>query len=183
MRLFAGKGYAATTTREIAEEAGVAKPMLYYYFPDKESIYVSIVRDALTSLDGALSEAVSGNDSPVEALRRFVRTYLQFFLNDRDLASVCFQEIFGLGENLLRELSPLYFDNYRRHVERLVLAGPLSRGLSPVEIEYISLSLLGIPNMFVMRYILHGRPFDVEAVINRVVDYYIAEAGRPVVTT
>lgn len=179
VRLFASKGYAATATREIAEEAGVAKPMLYYYFPDKESIYVSIVRDSLSSLAADLTAAVEGSASPVEALRQFVRSYLGFFLSDRDLASVCFQEIFGLGENLLREFTPLYFDAQRVPVERLVRQGPRARDRSDEQVQYIALALLGIPNMFVMRYILHGGTVDVEAVVERAVDYYLAEAGEP----
>lgn len=179
VRLFATQGFSATATRQIAEEAEVTKPMLYYYFPDKESLYLSIVRDALTSLDASLAEAVTGCGSPVESLRRFVHTYLQFFLNDRHLASVCFQEIFGLGENLLKEFTGIYFDSHRRHVEGLVWHGPRAKSLSATDIEYVSLSLLGIPNMFIMRYILHGGAFDVNAVMNRVIDYYVAEVGEP----
>ncbi|NIW00329.1 TetR family transcriptional regulator, partial [Candidatus Saccharibacteria bacterium] len=30
--MFAQKGYAGTSVREIAEQAGVSKPVLYYYF-------------------------------------------------------------------------------------------------------------------------------------------------------
>ena len=36
VRLFARKGYEATSTREIVEAAGVTKPMIYYYFKNKE---------------------------------------------------------------------------------------------------------------------------------------------------
>ncbi|MFO0947913.1 MAG: TetR/AcrR family transcriptional regulator [Planctomycetota bacterium] len=43
--LFARKGFAATSTREIAESAGVTKPMLYYYYQNKEGL----CRAALTS--------------------------------------------------------------------------------------------------------------------------------------
>lgn len=45
VNLFARKGYAATSTREIAEAAGITKPMLYYYFQSKEGL----CRAALTS--------------------------------------------------------------------------------------------------------------------------------------
>ena len=38
VRLFAHKGYPATSTREIVEAAGVTKPMLYYYFQSKEGL-------------------------------------------------------------------------------------------------------------------------------------------------
>ena len=37
-RLFASRGFDATSVREIVEGAGVAKPTLYYYFQSKEGL-------------------------------------------------------------------------------------------------------------------------------------------------
>ena len=36
--LFASKGIAATTIREIADEVGVYSGALYHYFPDRKSV-------------------------------------------------------------------------------------------------------------------------------------------------
>ena len=177
VRLFAEKGYSATATREIAEAAGVAKPMLYYYFPDKEGLYIAIVREALDRLDAALAAVVNAAAPPVERLQRKIRTYLEFFLANRPLASICFSEIFGLGENRLRQVGPLYFDRVRGYLDTLVRQGTQHRPLTNTEREYIALSLLGIPNVFVLRYILQGETFDVEAVTARVVEYYLAETA------
>ncbi len=44
--LFTQKGYAATTVREIVGAAGVTKPVLYYYFRNKEGIYLELMREA-----------------------------------------------------------------------------------------------------------------------------------------
>jgi TetR/AcrR family transcriptional regulator len=41
--LFARKGYASTTVREIVNAAGVTKPVLYYYFQNKEGIYLELM--------------------------------------------------------------------------------------------------------------------------------------------
>ncbi len=43
--LFAEKGYAATTTREICQRAGITKPVLYYYFGSKEQLFRELVLD------------------------------------------------------------------------------------------------------------------------------------------
>src|SRR5580704_5452306 len=40
--LFARKGYAATTTRELARASGVSEPLLYKHFPSKEALYQEI---------------------------------------------------------------------------------------------------------------------------------------------
>jgi AcrR family transcriptional regulator len=42
--LFASRGYAATSVREIVEGAGVSKPVLYYHFGSKEGLYLEIMR-------------------------------------------------------------------------------------------------------------------------------------------
>ena len=45
--LFTQRGYAATTVREIVGAAGVTKPVLYYYFRNKEGIYLELMRAGL----------------------------------------------------------------------------------------------------------------------------------------
>jgi AcrR family transcriptional regulator len=45
-KVFARKGYAAATVREIVEAAGVTKPVLYYHFGSKEGIYKAILETA-----------------------------------------------------------------------------------------------------------------------------------------
>ena len=42
--LFAEKGYAATSVREIVAGAGVSKPVLYYYFENKKGLFYAILR-------------------------------------------------------------------------------------------------------------------------------------------
>jgi AcrR family transcriptional regulator len=37
--MFAAKGYAGTSVREIVERAAVSKPVLYYYFKSKEGLF------------------------------------------------------------------------------------------------------------------------------------------------
>ncbi|MFI7116434.1 TetR/AcrR family transcriptional regulator [Amycolatopsis sp. NPDC049868] len=52
--LFTGAGYAATTTRAIAERAGLRQASLYYHFPSKEDILAALLEDTVRpSLDVA----------------------------------------------------------------------------------------------------------------------------------
>ena len=76
-RLFARKGYAATTVREIVAEAGVTKPVLYYYFRSKEGIYSELLQEALKRFEALLEEARQRRGRAVERL---------LFLTDRVLA-------------------------------------------------------------------------------------------------
>lgn len=46
LQLFITQGYSATAVREIVQAAGVTKPVLYYYFKNKEGLYLAIMEKA-----------------------------------------------------------------------------------------------------------------------------------------
>lgn len=70
-RLFAARGFAATTVRDIAEEAGVTERTFFRYFTGKEDL---IIDDALSWVH-ALAEMIRtrpGSEDPITAVRRAV---------------------------------------------------------------------------------------------------------------
>jgi AcrR family transcriptional regulator len=56
--LFATKGYAATTTREISDHAGLSRGLLYYHFPSKEALFNALIKERtpLGTIDGFLEQ-------------------------------------------------------------------------------------------------------------------------------
>jgi AcrR family transcriptional regulator len=50
-RLFAQRGYDATTTREIAAEAGVSDALIYRHFPGKEALLRAVIDDGIARFD------------------------------------------------------------------------------------------------------------------------------------
>jgi len=56
--LFSEKGYASTSVREIVEKAGVTKPVLYYYFKNKEGMLRDILDCAAEMQDAILEEVL-----------------------------------------------------------------------------------------------------------------------------
>lgn len=77
MRLFARKGFAATTVREIVGEASATSPMLYYYFQSKEGLFRALVRALIGSFDAQLDQAL-GRDCPLrEKLSDMARSHLE----------------------------------------------------------------------------------------------------------
>ena len=43
--LFASKGFAATTTREISDQAGLSRGLLYYHFPSKDALFQAFIKE------------------------------------------------------------------------------------------------------------------------------------------
>lgn len=62
------RGYAETSLKEIAREAGVAQGLLHYYFDSKEALLVGVVEELGSDLAGTWARAVAGIDDPLERL-------------------------------------------------------------------------------------------------------------------
>jgi len=56
MEVFVARGYHAAAMDEIAERAGVSKPVLYQHFPGKQELYLALLDESV----GRLTEAVAG---------------------------------------------------------------------------------------------------------------------------
>ncbi len=56
LKLFARKGYHATSVREIVEAAGVSKPVLYYWFRNKEGVFRHLMDEAVAAHRQILAE-------------------------------------------------------------------------------------------------------------------------------
>ncbi len=69
-REFAERGFAGAHLQRIAEQVGVQKTALYYYFPSKEALYVAVLRHMLEELDRTIAAALESPGSPVERLDR-----------------------------------------------------------------------------------------------------------------
>lgn len=76
--LFADKGFASTSIREIAEAAGVTKPTVYYYFGSKEGLIRHILDGAMGQLLGGLHRAAEGSETLQDQLVAFARAQLEF---------------------------------------------------------------------------------------------------------
>jgi AcrR family transcriptional regulator len=56
---FAQQGFHATSMDEIAEAAGVTKPVLYQHFPSKRALYVELLEETGRQLLSTLAEATA----------------------------------------------------------------------------------------------------------------------------
>ncbi len=74
--VFASKGIAASTVREIADSVGVYSGALYHYFPSKDALVVEIIREYLEDLQARCKDVVARNADPVDRLAQLVEAAL-----------------------------------------------------------------------------------------------------------
>ncbi len=73
-KLFAQHSYEEISMRQIAQAAGVSKPLLYHYFPSKNDLFLAAVTEAASELQGLIQPA--GGGTPVEQLTASLDAYL-----------------------------------------------------------------------------------------------------------
>ena len=69
---FARKGYEGAHLQSIAEDVGVQKTALYYYFTSKAELYLSVLHDMVEDLDSAITGAVGGEGPHAERLAKLL---------------------------------------------------------------------------------------------------------------
>jgi TetR/AcrR family transcriptional regulator len=78
--LFMQRGYTAVSITDIIKAAEVTKPTLYYYFTDKEELFVQMGLRVLATMGAQLQEAVDSASNTTERLAALA----QVLLTDRD---------------------------------------------------------------------------------------------------
>ena len=83
-RLFAQRGFQATSLRDIAEEAKISKAALYHYFPNKDELYERVVIEAMDALVQSVGADVARADTPTARVHAFMGSTAKFLDNHRD---------------------------------------------------------------------------------------------------
>ena len=75
--LFAERGFDATSVEEVANRAGVSKPVVYSHFGGKEGLYAAVVDREMSTLLQMMGDALAGGH-PRELLEQAARAFLDY---------------------------------------------------------------------------------------------------------
>lgn len=142
--LFAEKGIASTTVREIGDAAGVFSGSLYHYFKSKDAIVVEMLTRYVARVHDAYAEVIDAALPPIDTLRAMIDTTLRLVEEYPHPTAVWQNDQQYLRENgLLEEMSrrsvdvaKLWYDVIERGVKDGVLRDDI-----PVDVFYRSLRI------------------------------------------
>jgi TetR/AcrR family transcriptional regulator len=113
LELFTKKGYAATSVREIVEIAGVTKPVLYYYFGNKEGIYLELMREPFKQFEDLLDAYPCDGRNAAQLLTRLCEDVFDLFVEHVDTARLMYSIYYGPPQG-----APFFdFDEYHRKLQ------------------------------------------------------------------
>jgi TetR/AcrR family transcriptional regulator, cholesterol catabolism regulator len=144
-QLFWQKGYAATTTRELADALGVQKASLYYHMRSKEDLLHDICIESLNNILGAVAEAIAYECDPLARVRALIKAHVLVQLQDKEKHATMLKELEALSPD--RRADVLALKSEYESLVRDVLAhaqdaGALSRDMTAQELELGLLNLL-----------------------------------------
>ncbi len=104
-KVFTQKGYAATRTRDIAEEAGINLALLNYYFRSKEKLFEEIILERIQQLFGTLVPILIDESTSLETkIDRLVSHYIDMLLEHPDLPIFVLSELREHPDRIQRKI-------------------------------------------------------------------------------
>jgi len=142
--LFAEKGYAGTSVREIVDRAGVSKPVLYYYFQSKEGLFYAILEWAADVQQEILNEFFTTSGTVLDRFIFFYRRISQGVEEYQNLYKMIHGLIYGPPQG-----APEYdFPKYQRHmfdtVKRIYTSGLTAGEVKPADADEVAFLVLSL---------------------------------------
>jgi AcrR family transcriptional regulator len=165
---FALNGLSGARIDEIAAKTRSSKRMIYYYFGDKEGLYLSALENAYAEVREGEAKLDIAGLSAVEGLKRLVEFTFEHHHQHEDFIRMVMIENIHHGEFLarstvIRDLNVTAIAHIRDLYERGVAEGHFRGGLDPLEIHWqiSALCFFNVSNRATFSQ-LFGRDFGVE---------------------
>jgi AcrR family transcriptional regulator len=145
------KGLSGARVNDIAAKTATSKRMIYYYFKDKEGLYLAVLEAAYARIRGLEAELDLANLSPKEALARLAGFTFDYHADNPDFVRLVMVENIHRGEHLARskelpKMNPKAVSTIEAVYRRGVAEGVFRDGLKPLDI-HLAISALSFYNV------------------------------------
>ena len=151
--LFATKGYEGATVRAIIEGAGVTRPVLYYYFRNKEDLFCRLVRDTFDQANQDIDLIIETIPGCRDRLQQLAAQSLKGAQEEPDLVRLLLRYFFAPPDQSMaidtEQLTQGRFNRICRIMQEGIDNGELQPGLT----EQYALLFSGLVDMHVMSFV------------------------------
>jgi TetR/AcrR family transcriptional regulator, transcriptional repressor for nem operon len=172
-RLFAERGYANVSIRDVCREANTTPPMIYYYFKDKRRLFEAAVKHRVTMQQfiGLLRERTSVRDAR-KGVERFVDFYLTSFPTEAFQPGLYMVETGELDRSSAERISE-QLDEVRAVAVSVIKRGMAHGSFRRTDPEGASDCLIGMLNHVIFQQFHFSRSGDVEKSKNLITDFFM----------
>ncbi len=152
LEVFVSQGYHAAAMDEIAERAGVSKPVLYQHFPGKLELYLALLDESVDTLVETVRDALRSNADPKQRVAATFGAYFEYVGGEGQAYRLVFESDLS-NETAVRDR----LDRAQRECADMVSqAVREDAGLSDDEAHLLSVGMVGMAQV-TARYWLDTR--------------------------
>ena len=110
LEVFTAAGYHAAAMDEIADRAGVSKPVLYQHFPSKLDLYLAVLDLHVDSLVYTIQRAIASTHDNADRVRATVDAYFNFIEEEGEAYRLLFESDMNVEPAVRDRLSRMTYD-------------------------------------------------------------------------
>jgi AcrR family transcriptional regulator len=141
LRLIARHGYEAVSMRRLADEVGVQAAALYRYFPTKEDLLFTLMREHMEELVASWAGLSDAEADPRDQLAAFVRNHIAFHLARRSSTHVNNLELRSLAPERLRRIVALR-EAYEKELRAILQRGADARVFDVEDAALVAMAII-----------------------------------------
>ena len=162
--VFVANGYHAAAMDDIAERAGVSKPVLYQHFPGKLELYLALLDTQAEALNDGVLAALEGTSDNRDRIHRVLSAYFGFV--DRDDHDGAFRLIFESDLVNDPEVRSRVESVTARTMEAVADTVAADTGLGRAEAELLATALTGSAQVVARWWLASDRPVTQDEAIH-----------------
>ena len=130
MKLFAEKGYDATSIEEITATVGVAKGTLYYHFSSKEEIFNFLIEEGVKLLQNSIDIKTAKLENYIDKLKAIILIEIKIVAKYEDFMTILLSQIYGkeARNQKCQKLIYEYINKIEKIVEEGIEKGQIKKG-------------------------------------------------------
>lgn len=138
-KVFTQKGYAATRTRDIAEEAGINLALLNYYFRSKQKLFELVMTEKLQAYFGVLAPVLNDATTTLEAkIATIASKYIDLIIENPELPLFVLSEVRNNPDHFIQLIEKIDF------LSQSVFIQQIAKKRADIHPFHFLVSLLGL---------------------------------------
>lgn len=169
LKVFAANGFHATSMDDVAEAAGVTKPVLYQHFRSKRALYLELLDDVGAQLRETIAKASAEAAGPRQQVQAGCAAYFRFVLEHRS----AYRLLFGSGARRDEEFA----DAVRKVEEGIAetVAGLIEADIDDEHRRLLAHGIVGLAEGTTRHWLNHDLDLDPDVLARRMAE--LAWAG------
>ena len=145
-RVFQRKGMDGSRMQEIADEAGINKALLHYYYRSKQLLFEAVFKSAFSIMAPQLNQIFNDDTSVFEKIKSFSNNYISFVIKHPYLPNFIIQELNRNPEFVKHLFKERHFPDLKKFTKQINDA--VAEGtIKPIKAEQLFLNIISL-NLF-----------------------------------